>query len=242
MGRISKGLLPIIHQMKYADQVLESRDSLDTFKNGPGNTMIEVSIAGWVQKNLMKLYIDSCIELSETPNIKLFQRLYISEFYKTESEWIEFEQAKNECLQELHLADNAVLKEKHILEYAQAAKERVKASSHQRNVVVNAVSLKLADSEDGPINMGTMPSELDDSCTSSRLKNSSIEGQFIQNLSTAISMAKKLQLLDLSNIGFSSQVVESFYASWSSRLGAGLAWKHLKDEIVHFFEETSVVG
>ncbi|KAJ8747767.1 hypothetical protein K2173_011419 [Erythroxylum novogranatense] len=33
--------------------------------------------------------------------------------------------AENECLQELHLTDNADLKEKHILEYAQAVKERV---------------------------------------------------------------------------------------------------------------------
>ncbi|KAJ8774873.1 hypothetical protein K2173_018132 [Erythroxylum novogranatense] len=546
MDRRSKGLLPIIHQMKYVDQVLESCESLDTFKNGPGNIVIEVSIAGWVQKRLMKLYIDSCIELSETPNMKLLQRLYISEvedeviasdcelqdisispllnalhIHKTfamldlshnllgngtmeklqqflisgqkygdltldlhcnrfgpsalfqicecpvlftrlevlnlsgnrltdtcgsflstilekckalyslniercsitsrtiqkvsdalndcsilaqlsighnqpisgnvlnnlltklvtlksftelslsglslnkpvidtlcqlaktsslsrlilgrtgvgtegalqiteslfkgsqdsvildlsfcgltptyihkhnsdvtficgilelnlEGNLISEEGgnalvsflmdpqcslkvlilnkcqlghigilqlvqalAENECLQELRLADNVVLKEKHILGYAHAAKERVKGMSSllqpEFNVSENSLikfpskecgseccELEVADSEDGPINMETVPSELDDSCTSSCQKNSSMEGQFIQNLSTAISMAKKLQLLDLSNNGFSSQVVESLYASWSLRQVAGLAWKHVKDEIVHF--------
>ncbi|KAJ6733734.1 PROTEIN TONSOKU [Salix koriyanagi] len=54
----SKGLLPI------GDQ---------------GNILIEVSINGWVQKRLMKLYIDCCEELSEAPNMKLLKKLYISE-------------------------------------------------------------------------------------------------------------------------------------------------------------------
>jgi hypothetical protein len=35
-----------------------------------------VTIPGWVQKPLIKLYIDSCNELSEAPNMKLLKKLY----------------------------------------------------------------------------------------------------------------------------------------------------------------------
>ena len=38
-----------------------------------------VIFTGWVQKRLMKLYIDSCKELSEAPNMKLLKKLYVSE-------------------------------------------------------------------------------------------------------------------------------------------------------------------
>lgn len=31
---------------------------------------------GWIQKPLMKLYIESCSELSEAPNMKLLKKLY----------------------------------------------------------------------------------------------------------------------------------------------------------------------
>lgn len=38
-----------------------------------------IYLLGWVQKRLMKLYIDCCNELSEAPNLKLLKKLYISE-------------------------------------------------------------------------------------------------------------------------------------------------------------------
>lgn len=34
-----------------------------------------LTVTGWVQKRLIKLYIDCCKELSETPNMKLLKRL-----------------------------------------------------------------------------------------------------------------------------------------------------------------------
>ncbi|KAJ6289266.1 hypothetical protein OIU76_025139 [Salix suchowensis] len=68
----SKGLLPIVQHMKF-------------------------SINGWVQKRLMKLYIDCCEELSEAPNMKLLKKLYISE--------VEDEVIGSECeLQDISLA------------------------------------------------------------------------------------------------------------------------------------------
>ncbi|KAJ6377951.1 hypothetical protein OIU78_028226 [Salix suchowensis] len=54
-------------------------EAFGTLKGDQGNILIEVSINGWVQKRLMKLYIDCCEELSEAPNMKLLKKLYISE-------------------------------------------------------------------------------------------------------------------------------------------------------------------
>ncbi|EOX92458.1 Tetratricopeptide repeat (TPR)-containing-like protein [Theobroma cacao] len=53
--------------------------------------------------------------------------------------------------------------------------------------------LEVADSEDDEIRVGTVASEFDDSCASSCQRNSSMEGQFIQELSTAIGMVKQVQ-------------------------------------------------
>ncbi|KAG5241972.1 protein TONSOKU [Salix suchowensis] len=75
----SKGLLPIVQHMKCHGRVLDSMEAFGTLKGDQGNILIEVSINGWVQKRLMKLYIDCCEELSEAPNMKLLKKLYISE-------------------------------------------------------------------------------------------------------------------------------------------------------------------
>ncbi|KAJ6677814.1 PROTEIN TONSOKU [Salix viminalis] len=75
----SKGLLPIVQHMKCDGRVLDSMEAFETLKGDQGNILIEVSINGWVQKRLMKLYIDCCEELSEAPNMKLLKKLYISE-------------------------------------------------------------------------------------------------------------------------------------------------------------------
>lgn len=97
--------------------------------------------------------------------------------------------------------------------------------------------LEVADSEDDKIRVENAASGFDNSCTSSCQKNSSFECQFIQELSSAIGMAKPLQLLDLSNNGFSTQAVKTLYCAWSSRSGAGPAWKHIKEQIIHFSVE-----
>lgn len=40
------------------------------------NVTLHVTITGWVQKRLIKLYTDYCYKLSETPNMKLLKKLY----------------------------------------------------------------------------------------------------------------------------------------------------------------------
>ncbi|WRX08592.1 hypothetical protein QQP08_001079 [Theobroma cacao] len=82
-------------------------------------------------------------------------------------------------------------------------------SGTSRNVMVNRACSKLevADSEDDEIRVGTVASEFDDSCASSCQRNSSMEGQFIQELSTAIG------------------------------LRVGLAWRHIENQTVHFSVE-----
>ncbi|KAL4644059.1 hypothetical protein ACB092_02G135700 [Castanea dentata] len=72
----SEGLLPIILQMKCGGRVLESLEKIDTLRDHLGKVLLEAFIDGWVQKPLIKLYIDSCNELSEAPNKRLMKKLY----------------------------------------------------------------------------------------------------------------------------------------------------------------------
>ncbi|XP_034683390.1 protein TONSOKU [Vitis riparia] len=72
----SRGLLPIIQHMRCGGKALESFEAIGTFKDTLGNGWVEVFVDGWVQKRLIKLYVDCCKELSETPNIKLLKKLY----------------------------------------------------------------------------------------------------------------------------------------------------------------------
>ncbi|KAK8989807.1 hypothetical protein V6N11_064223 [Hibiscus sabdariffa] len=75
----SKGLLPIIQNMEYGGRCLESFENFDPLRNHLKKVSVDVLINGWVQKRLMKLYIDSCKELRETPSMKLLGKLYVSE-------------------------------------------------------------------------------------------------------------------------------------------------------------------
>ncbi|KAG5529146.1 hypothetical protein RHGRI_029727 [Rhododendron griersonianum] len=73
----SRGLLPIIQHMKCGGRALDTLEEIDTVKDFlKGKGWIEVSVDGWVQKRLMKIYIDCCKELSEPPNLKLLKKLY----------------------------------------------------------------------------------------------------------------------------------------------------------------------
>ncbi|XP_047327706.1 protein TONSOKU [Impatiens glandulifera] len=73
----SKGLLPIIQHLTYGGKVLNSLEAIESVKDHlSGKAWIEVSIEGWVQKRLMQLYVDSCMESSEPPNIRLLSKLY----------------------------------------------------------------------------------------------------------------------------------------------------------------------
>ncbi|KAJ6419255.1 hypothetical protein OIU84_029382 [Salix udensis] len=154
---------------------------------------------------------------------------------------------ENDYLEELHLADNADLEKTYMLQYESAKGSSDILQPHliepaQQDVCVmntECNQLEVADSEDGPIREEAAPSDFDDSCTSSCQKNSLLECQFIQELSTAISMAKQLQFMELSNNGFTTQVAEALYAAWSSRLENGSAWRHIEDQTIHFSMETN---
>ncbi|KAL5213496.1 hypothetical protein ABZP36_024343 [Zizania latifolia] len=73
----SKGLLPVIGELRYCGKVLDgsnSRDHIDQLASE--QNCIDVAIDDWVPKRLMKLYVDFCTKLSEAPNKKLLTKLY----------------------------------------------------------------------------------------------------------------------------------------------------------------------
>ncbi|PIA41850.1 hypothetical protein AQUCO_02200346v1 [Aquilegia coerulea] len=73
----SRGLLPIIRHMKCGDKALKPLELVEALKDNLWDKrFVEVAIDGWVQKRLMKLYIDCCKKLREAPNMKLLNKLY----------------------------------------------------------------------------------------------------------------------------------------------------------------------
>uniref|UniRef100_A0A7N0TWH9 Protein TONSOKU n=1 Tax=Kalanchoe fedtschenkoi TaxID=63787 RepID=A0A7N0TWH9_KALFE len=72
----SSGLLPIIQTLECDGRPLESMALCGNIKDVLNRNCLKVFIEGWVQKPLMKLYVDSCNNFSEVPNIKLLKRLY----------------------------------------------------------------------------------------------------------------------------------------------------------------------
>ncbi|XP_054804737.1 protein TONSOKU [Prosopis cineraria] len=74
--RKSEGLLPIIQHIKCAGRDLESLEAVENLKEYLGDDMVEISVDGWVQKRLIKMYMDCCEELSEVPNLKVLKKLY----------------------------------------------------------------------------------------------------------------------------------------------------------------------
>ncbi|KAF8085013.1 hypothetical protein N665_0685s0005 [Sinapis alba] len=89
--------------------------------------------------------------------------------------------------------------------------------------------LEVADSEDEQVEEQT--------ATSSSL---SLPGKnhIIKELSTALAVANQLQILDLSNNGLSVEALETLFMAWSSSGSrTGIAQRHVKDEVVHFYVE-----
>ncbi|KAK4264787.1 hypothetical protein QN277_025917 [Acacia crassicarpa] len=74
--RRSEGLLPIIQHIKCAGRDLESLETVENLLQYLGDDMVEVSVDGWVQKCVIKMYMDCCEELSEVPNLKVLKKLY----------------------------------------------------------------------------------------------------------------------------------------------------------------------
>ncbi|XP_056168052.1 protein TONSOKU isoform X3 [Syzygium oleosum] len=72
----SKGLLPIIQQMIIEGKALPCLETVSSLRDHLGKGVVEVLVNGWVQKPLMKLYVECCEDLSEQPNMKLLKRLY----------------------------------------------------------------------------------------------------------------------------------------------------------------------
>ncbi|KAK1587587.1 hypothetical protein Q3G72_014471 [Acer saccharum] len=168
---------------------------------------------------------------------------------------------ENDTLEDLNLADNADLDKQLALQHDTTA--NLSSELLSPNVNTSECSLKggiskeadtdehdlcpmntdcnqleVADSEDDETRVEAAASGFDNSCTSSCQKNSSFECQFIQELSTAIGRAKHLQLLDLSNNGFSTQAAKTLYSAWSSRSGVSQGQKHIEERtIIHFSVE-----
>ncbi|CAM8951053.1 unnamed protein product [Rhodiola kirilowii] len=103
--------------------------------------------------------------------------------------------------------------------------------SNAANVDYN--DLEVADSEDESIRDKPPVSKVTLKCSSSSQSNrSSVNLNYIQELSSAISKAKNLKFLDLSNNGFSNQDVELLYSTWSGTR-AGPSLKHVKYHMFH---------
>ncbi|KAF6154885.1 hypothetical protein GIB67_018322 [Kingdonia uniflora] len=100
--------------------------------------------------------------------------------------------------------------------------------------------LEVADSEDSAVKgEPTLSGCFEDSGTSSSRRNTSLaESQLIQELSSTIVMAKYLKLLDLSSNGFTTEIAETLYTSWSLNLRCGgSSQRHVNDHIIHFSME-----
>lgn len=147
-------------------------------------------------------------------------------------------------LEELNLSANADLDKHHTPPYDSTVPESPKPVQTNEDICNSSVKtdcnqLEAADSEDDQIRIETAVSGPSNSCMSSCHKNPyDQEIQLVQDLSTAIGLAKHLKLLDLSMNGFSLETAETLYSAWSKGSRAGLAQRHIQDKIVHL----SVLG
>lgn len=163
--------------------------------------------------------------------------------------------AENDSLEELNLADNVDIEKQLAVQYdkpTNGSSEFFRPNHTIPEASVNPTvskefegeqglcaintecnNLEVADSEDDEIRVEKAVSGINDCCASSCKRNSSLECQFIQEISTDIGLAKQLQVLDLSKNGFSAQASEALYNSWSSGSRAGLSWRHIENQIVH---------
>ncbi|XP_028797698.1 LOW QUALITY PROTEIN: protein TONSOKU-like [Neltuma alba] len=163
--------------------------------------------------------------------------------------------AENNCLQELNLAGNAAPNELSSLRHDSSIKGcsenleqkpdtrelsspmKVDKTKEGLGTLKNAnCELEVANNQDDRTRIETGTSGIDDSCASSSQRNSSYpKCHLIRKLSTAIGLANNLQLLDLSDNGFSAEAAELLYGSWSSSsLRTRSSHKHITDEVIHF--------
>ncbi|XP_071916680.1 protein TONSOKU-like [Coffea arabica] len=108
--------------------------------------------------------------------------------------------------------------------------------SPQELCTVNAEynQLEVADSDDDTTGEKVAPSGLSDNpIDSSQKKELRLESSFIPDILAAISRAKHLLSLDLSDNGFCQSVAEKLYTAWSASSRAGLAQSHIQDNMIH---------
>lgn len=165
---------------------------------------------------------------------------------------------ENDSIQELSLADNAYLDKHYSPQYNLTGKGSTEFSKEEHEISETCLrgyankevdsgqqdlcavntdcnQLEVADSEEDPIRVEVAATRIDNSCASScQQRIQSPECQFIQELSTAIIMAKRLCSLDLSNNGFSAEAAEALYTAWSS-IRAGSAERHIEDQTIHLY-------
>nr|XP_043629643.1 protein TONSOKU [Erigeron canadensis] len=141
--------------------------------------------------------------------------------------------ATNTSIMELNLSENALQGEYDTL---------VKVKSHEEVSLDgdhDLLELEVADSED-EANEPRRPGR-NVKCKSS-FENHVFKSNrtFIQELSSAISAATHLQLLDVSNNGFSEQVGETLYDAWLLKPRGGLTQRHIQGGIIHLSAEPNL--
>ncbi|KAK9073265.1 hypothetical protein SSX86_007589 [Deinandra increscens subsp. villosa] len=123
--------------------------------------------------------------------------------------------AGNTSIEELNLSENALKHEYDTL---------VKVEAHEDEVNKDMFELEVAaDSED--------ESKEENPCVDHSFGSKST---YIEQLSSAICMAKQLRVLDISNNGFSG---ETFYGVWSTNSGGSLTQSHIQGSIIHLSVE-----
>ncbi|XP_022884500.1 protein TONSOKU [Olea europaea var. sylvestris] len=165
--------------------------------------------------------------------------------------------SKNCSLEELNLAENVSPDEIHSLQHAFSSvnenlnplqkdldqaeslfevlqQDKVQTVEQESSAVnMNENQLEVADSEDDLVGVEATLSGLKDSRMNSSQKTLLSECQFVQELVAAIKMVGQLQLLDLSQNGFSQEVAEMLYIAWSSGARAGVAQQHIEENAFH---------
>lgn len=165
--------------------------------------------------------------------------------------------SENNCLEELNLAGNAAPNELSSLKHDFSVKGCSENLEHKPDTCEVSSPMEVDKTKKG---LGTLSngncelevviaqddrtrpeattSGIDDSCASSCERNNFSSpkcNQLIRKLSNAIGLANNLQLLDLSDNGFSSEAAELLYSSWSSSSPrTQSSHKHLTDQIIHF--------
>ncbi|KAI3740613.1 hypothetical protein L2E82_31082 [Cichorium intybus] len=148
--------------------------------------------------------------------------------------------ANNTSIEELDLSENV-------------HQEEVNKSQHE-SVLVNAdyTDMEVANSEDDAnepkvkVKVNTSSSQsmpsLDGSCVSS-FENDLYESKskskstYVQELSYAVSRAKRVRLLELSGKEFSEEAGETLYGGWSTDSRGGLTKKYVEGSIIHLSVE-----